>query len=194
MYRFRKSLSIAVPLLAGLLFSSCAKDGATGPTGPAGKDGNANVITRSFTVYDSTWTMGGYSFNPSVNSTTTWFAKVYTVVDSAITSGVVDSGMVLVYFRSYSGDSAWVPLPFSFLDFGRDFSYRILDDFKQYALRIYIFPEPNSSGATVPLIANMHFPPYTFKYLIVSGSSYMLMKREGVDFTNLRQVENYLRD
>jgi hypothetical protein len=180
-------------LFTVVILASCAKDGATGPSGAPGKDGNANVITRVLTLYDSTYTLGSYIFSDDTNVTTFRTAKVASITDSAITGGIVDSGMVLVFFRSYLKDSSWVPLPFKYLAFGSAFYYNIVNDFKKSTLRIYVYLDPNYSGATVPSISSTHIPPYKFKYLIISGTSLKLMKKQGVDTQNEAEVEGFLR-
>ncbi len=92
------NLGLAAIMLAGsFLLNSCAKDGDTGPAGAngtAGKDGNANVKGYLFTVNNTDWTV--------VNNAN-WQYKFNC---PAITKGVMDSGMVIVYW-----DANNLPLP-----------------------------------------------------------------------------------
>ncbi len=185
-------ISLALLIVTGFVFSSCSNDGATGPAGTPGKDGNANVITRVLTLYDSTYTLGSYIFSNDTNVTTFRTAKVATITDSAITGGIVDSGMVFVYVRSNLKDSSWVPLPFKYLAFGSDYFYNIVNDYIKSTLRIYVYFDANYSGATVPFISTTHLPPYKFKYLIISATSFRLMKKLGVDTYNAAEVERFL--
>jgi hypothetical protein len=137
---------------------------------------------------------GVYYFTTVTNGYTGRFAKVATVIDSAINGGIVDSGVVLVYFRSFQLDSAWVPLPFKFLEFNGAYSYNVVFDYKEFALRIYVYLDENYSGVTVPSINTVTLPSYLFKYLIISGTSLRRLNREGVDLRNEQGVEWSLRN
>jgi hypothetical protein len=88
---------IFVTMMAGtlLMFSSCSKQGAEGPQGPAGIDGNANVIGES-PVTVSSWAYGSNVYSA-------------TFTDGNITSDVVNNGIVEVY-KQYS-DGSWTNLP-----------------------------------------------------------------------------------
>lgn len=76
-----------------VLFNSCAKDGATGPTGAQGEPGNANVNTYSFTTNSGNWIPDGSGG---------WYC---TYTNSSMNLG----GGVEVYVLATSGD--WVTLP-----------------------------------------------------------------------------------
>ncbi len=77
-------------LYCTLIFSGCAKDGETGPQGPAGATGNANVIATS--TLTASWVLSG-----------TYYVAGMTV--PAITQDIVDKGSVQV-FTQY-GDEWW---------------------------------------------------------------------------------------
>ena len=72
-----------------LIANGCTK----GDTGPAGRDGNANVLSRQFTV---TWTQ----------SPPDYFCDIY---DPDITQAIVDYGSVEVYMSN--GSNGWIALP-----------------------------------------------------------------------------------
>lgn len=80
------SLTVAVALLSG-----CAKDGETGP---AGKDGNANVTSTTFTI--TNWTYSAPYFYDDLPV-------------PAITQSIVDNGAVLVYIMD-SGYNIQLPV------------------------------------------------------------------------------------
>jgi hypothetical protein len=89
----------------GLTFSSCKK----AETGPAGKDGNANVqSTGEVDLSSLTWT---YQGDPSNDA----YSCVYS--NSAITQDVLDKGLVMAYIKTLNG---WAPLPFSAVIYGTD--------------------------------------------------------------------------
>jgi hypothetical protein len=88
-------------IVLALALSSCTKEG---PAGPAGQDGNANVISSN-TVTLSNWISlydDGIDFTYS--STVTW---------STITQDIRDRGMVMAYIKNPT-TQAWQALPYSY--------------------------------------------------------------------------------
>jgi hypothetical protein len=100
---------IAVFVIATTMFmGGCAKDGATGPAGPAGANGNANVIgTNTVTVNGVNWT-----------ALSTYFET--TLTDADITQAVVDNGVVLVYAQN---GTTWAALPSTFSSVSLTFQF-----------------------------------------------------------------------
>jgi hypothetical protein len=88
---FRSRLLVAILLLSAFLFSCSGEDGATGPAGKNGADGNANVL--SYTYGSRTTTSGTitYAFPAS--------------------QGLVDSCLVLAYFQMTGYSNLWYPIP-----------------------------------------------------------------------------------
>ena len=76
---------LLVIFIAILLVSCSAEDGAVGPQGEPGQDGNANVIA-------SDWIPEEFD-DFSINVTS------FSVTDQAFTQEILDSGTVLVYGR-----------------------------------------------------------------------------------------------
>jgi hypothetical protein len=86
--------TIIASLLGGIiLLGSCTK---TGPQGPAGRDGNANVL-GSNPVAITQWTQTA--------GTNYWIASL---ADADITTNVVNTGLVEVYHQY---GTEWSPLP-----------------------------------------------------------------------------------
>jgi hypothetical protein len=86
--------------LVTLFFSACKKEG---PPGPAGKDGNANVIASN-TLTLSNWSTDyddGTEFNYSSG-----------ILWSAITQDIKDNGVVMMYFHGNTTTN-WTALPYS---------------------------------------------------------------------------------
>jgi hypothetical protein len=89
---FRLKLVVVILVLSALLFSCSGKDGATGPAGKTGKDGNANVIVFQYGTATTTAGILTYVFNAS--------------------QGLVDSCLVLGYANpSDQAATAWYPVP-----------------------------------------------------------------------------------
>ena len=131
-----------------LMFTSCAKDGATGPAGPAGTNGtngtngNANV-TGSNTVTLNNWTS---EYDDGIE-----FVFSKTITWSGITQAIVDKGAVMVY----AGDvGEWVALPYA--ETGSDFSTTFVFVFTTGTVTIYAMgyddsgsPSPSDFDGTV---------------------------------------------
>lgn len=92
--QFTKIIAVAL----ALSFAGCAKDGATGPQGPAGtpgKDGNANVKSQVIFISGSEWiNAAGYSY--------------VTKIVPEITADIVTKGTVDVYAED---NGKWWSLP-----------------------------------------------------------------------------------
>jgi hypothetical protein len=96
--------------MAALLLSGCAKDGAIGPAGPRGAQGNANVISDVFFNQDFSFVASNNDYELYLN-------------DNAITQTVLDQGAVLVYFQLSSNTSGWTMLPGTFNGVAINVSY-----------------------------------------------------------------------
>ena len=92
----------ALIIACGLIFSSCSKDGATGPQGPAGTNGTngaANVSVNNVVATTNNWTADGNGG---------WYN---TVTNSSFGTGIdLTKGSVSLF---WSGDNVnWTGLPF----------------------------------------------------------------------------------
>ncbi len=87
--------------IGAILFTSCGKDGAVGPQGPAGIPGNANVQTGVFLNQSFTFVAANSDYELYLNY-------------NAITQYVLDQGAVIVYFQTTSNTSGWTMLPATF--------------------------------------------------------------------------------
>jgi len=95
-----------------VLFTSCAKDGETGPQGPAGTngtngtngtDGDVNVTTHTFTVNPNDWIPAGFAGQPGH---CIYVEQYY----SEITQNVYDNGTILGFVKD---QGYWVAMPFT---------------------------------------------------------------------------------
>ncbi len=93
-------LSLALISMA----AGCMIDETVGPTGPQGPPGNANVFTLNFDFL-----MADAAINGNVASVQ------YDVPD--ITTGVVDEGALLLFFRD---QGTWTAMPYTFYTDGGD--------------------------------------------------------------------------
>jgi len=74
--------------ISAMMISGCAKDGATGPQGPAGKNGVANITTSPFTAIPGAWSnpsSGYYDFSvadPDITNANTDFVSAFVQINS----------------------------------------------------------------------------------------------------------------
>lgn len=89
-----KKVILLMMVAVAITFSSCTKEGKEGAPG---KDGNANVVSSTLTVYASDWIYEAPSWR--VNMTY-----------PAITQSIMDGGAVLVYIKNSSNTYSQLPL------------------------------------------------------------------------------------
>jgi hypothetical protein len=91
----KNNLSLTLSLiLTSLLIFSCAKDGAIGPQGPAGKNGNANVISKAPSIVSFTYVAGKNAYDATIKC-------------PEITQDIVDKGAVMCYEKV--AQDQWMP-------------------------------------------------------------------------------------
>jgi hypothetical protein len=96
---FKPIYSFILGLVLVLSFSSCDREG---PEGPAGRDGNANIISKFYTVNPDDW-----FDDPNTGG---WFAEIFV---NEISQGVINGGLVKV-FQANADETEWFALPYSF--------------------------------------------------------------------------------
>ena len=88
---------LILALCSATLITSCKK-GDTGPAGPAGTNGNANVTSGTITIPPSAWAWDATNSMNYVNMNGT-----------SITSDIVSKGAVMVYIST--DNATWSALP-----------------------------------------------------------------------------------
>lgn len=146
----------------GLIFSSCKK----AETGPAGKDGNANVqSTGEVDLSSLTWT---YQGDPSNDA----YSCVYS--NSAITQDVLDKGLVVAYIKTTDG---WAALPFAAVLYETD---DLTFEFVNGAVRFYYRDNNELTTTSNPtitsLITRIVIIPAQIKKPDVDHSDYLEVK------------------
>ena len=111
--KMKKLKQIGLIMLIGIftvMINGCAKDGAPGAQGPAGVNGNANVLgSNTISVTSSDWTLSGY------------YTTSFTL--PAITQAIVDKGVVMVYEKM--GAASWQCMPYTAGIEERDFTFAV---------------------------------------------------------------------
>ena len=158
---FKKSFVLFLILTA----FSCSEDGATGATGQAGADGNANVIgTNTVTTTSSNWT--------SYASGALW---VTTLNVSGITQSILDRGIVCVFKSDSSG--TWTALPFTLGNQSWFYSFGVG------------FVNINTTNTNITSFANP--ASQTFRVVIISASN--RIANPNVNWNNYKEVKDALK-
>jgi len=168
---FRTRLLAAILLLSAFLFSCSGEDGATGPAGKNGKDGNANVIV--YTFGSSTTTSGSFAYQFSASA------------------GLVDSSLVLGYFRPSGGyETHWYPVPG--LGVGgfymtRCYWYRTTTDPSEYTYYVNLLTPSGSADYTTSTTFAV------FRIVLVPASEIIPLTSRGLlDLSDYNAVREYL--
>jgi len=168
--------------------------GSTGPQGPQGPEGNANVLVDVFSLVNSQWIYNSqYSLETSNGSYTEYFTRYHDVTDSAVTSSILNTGEVMVFFvpNPIVDTNQWAPLPFQFVDGSNIFTYNIAFETMPYTVRLHYFFTQLQAG-TIPNLATFNIPTYKFKIVVISGTISTAMQQAGIDKSNYNAVSAYL--
>jgi hypothetical protein len=85
---------LSIIAVVAVIFNSCTKDGATGPAGANGTNGNANVSVATYTIAPSSWGSDGNGG---------WYAALIPSIDPT-------QGAVSIFYSP--DDISWTGLPF----------------------------------------------------------------------------------
>lgn len=153
--------------------SACKKEG---PPGPAGQDGNANVISSNTvtlnnwsTVYDD-----GTEYTYSANLT--W---------SEITQDVRDRGLVIAYLKDNS-TSAWYAMPYSYS--GDGYAYTFNYDFNIGTANIYNEGYDNLGSPGASALNGL------FTIRLVAVPAAIQEANPDIDWTNYEQVSRLITE
>lgn len=157
---------LGISLLCTLmLVSACKKE-----AGPAGKDGNANV--KVFMFYNKTLTAGNG------------------VIDTIpISTGALDSSLALMYYTD-SANTANKGIWYSSPGLGRLGAYQTRNFFlgigasSSFTLSVFNPDGTSYSGSSLKLPQ--------LKVVVVPASSYIVGKKEDVDFSDYKATMQYL--
>lgn len=202
-----KRLLCTLMLVASIVFCGCKKEGpqgqegpqgdpgAQGPRGPQGTQGpagNANVKTGTITLTNEAWLWaGGWALSTGGSSSTIYSTRYVPINTKLITADIMATGTVLVYFKP--NNDGWVPLPFRFLDVTRNYFYNFVYEYKLGLIRLHYFWDSNSTAGGVPSgLGTYVLPTYTFKYVIIGGSTARQMKTAKINTDDYDAVIQYL--
>jgi hypothetical protein len=198
----RVGLVLVIMATSAILFTGCSKtgpagatglQGATGPAGPTGAQGNANVMVDTFTLVSSQWLYNdNYVLFTGSGSYTEWFTRYYKATFSAVTQGVLDSGMVMVYMTPNGlNNNQWSPVPYTF-DTGNGYAYDFVYVTSPGTVELEFYFGDETSSATPPALSTYVLPSYKFKLVAVTGTLATSMEKSKIDHSNYAEVANFL--
>lgn len=164
----KKVKTLLLSTILVVMFNGCAKDGETGPAGPAGKDGNSNVHSQTFNINPSQWYHVGVNGQAGDGYQTDETC-------SLITTDILNSGAVLVYYST--NNSLWNSLPLTVPYSG--FSQSIL---VQYSLNQISFIVADSDNNTVQ-------PAVVIYFKVVVMSSTQKVSNPNINWNNYNEVQ-----
>ncbi len=150
---------VAGLMIIAATFSSCSKEG---PVGPAGKNGNANVVSSSSVITN-------WNYNSSIES----WVGVHTY--PAITQSILDKGAVLAYLKD---GNSYYQMPFTFYD-NPDYATSLKVETYLGGLSVH--------WADSDLNEPIHPGNRTIKVVVISASE--LKAHPNVDFKNYNAVK-----
>ena len=163
--------------------------------GPQGPMGNANVLEKTISVTNAQWLWNSqYVFQTSTTSYTEYFTRYVDCAFTALTTGILDSGMVLVYFTPNTSNNTnqWVPLPYQFTDGSDNFNYEISYETNVGTIRLHYFFVQTNPSATIPVLSSYAIATYQFKFVAVSGNVTTAMKKRGINFGDYGAVSGFI--
>ena len=165
-------LSIFALFILSIGLSACVRvDGPQGPQGSPGRDGNANVISINYEVFESDWFEVG---TPGEND----FYMALDLSVPEIDQDIMDNGLVLAYYR-IDDKSPWIALPYTLIS--HDPAYVEKLDFIYDVGFVGFQSQATDKNAT----------PYEGIFKIIVASAFPVNKME-VDYTNYEEVAVWL--
>lgn len=161
----KKLTLICMTLIAMIGAVSCR-----GPQGPAGQDGNANVVSTTITIPSNNWKW---------DNNTSWRVDIEY---KAISADIVDHGAVLVYMEDRN---TWRQIPYTFYysDFIEDVEY-----FYSSSLELSIYDDGLSIFWTENNFSDEYRPAETrFKIVVIAANYYN--SRSDVDYSDYEAVK-----
>lgn len=167
-------LPIAISMLT-LAFDACKKP-EKGETGPAGKDGSANVIS-STTITLNNWV--------KIYDDSTEFEYYHIIAWDKITQDIKDNGVIMVYAKD---DSSWVALPASvaFQSYSTSFIFSVNTGSIRLNMDGYdLEGSPGSANA-------VNTEGYVIRIVVIPSSGKRKLDEKNIDIKDYEAVQQYL--
>lgn len=139
--------------LALIFFLTFSISSCEGPEGPAGVDGNSNVIMKIVDPSGTylSWTAGQYLGRP---------ANYHEIADTDLTQYTIDNSMITVYYQ-LNGQDVWYPMNLHWTREGTTIEQVITYTYQVNKITIYSFDNAGVLSASITKI----------KYFITAASN-----------------------
>lgn len=161
-----------IDLTASILYGPKTAAGWGSGNSLKGPQGNANVLTDSFTVKPADWLYGSvYWVTTGTGSSTGYNSKYYDRTNAKITGDILNHGLVLVYYKSAisTNPNQWQPLPFAFIEGFNGYAYNWAYETSPGSLRLYFYFTKVSAAA--PSTQTYTLPESAYKIVVISGAA-----------------------
>ena len=169
--------------------------GPTGATGATGPQGNANVSSGTVTLTNTNYANDYWSITTGPSSSLGLGARKASIAVTSITANIFNTGTVLVYLKVPVGFTSaltgWTLLPFSIKSIDGNYFISLKTNYEIGKVNVYYLYEQTNSAATVPFIFQAEVPDYTFKYIVIAGSTGGRQMKPDVDFNDYSAVCKY---
>jgi hypothetical protein len=159
-----------------------------GPEGPAGQDGNANVVVATAEILGSDWNTTSRLFHYDGSN----YAHTVLYVDlniSHITSNFEELGMVNVYFRNYN---RWQVLPFHFQVFNPRYNHHIDFTYTDSVVRLIYYFSRTDGDEVPPSINDVELIDREFKIVLTEASTVETLSANNIDVDDYDALMNFL--
>ena len=145
--------------------------GCKGETGPTGPQGNANVKSRLYSIWQTNYTLKSGIF-------------ISTNVCDIITHDIIQSGAVLVYNTNFTSNVT-LPYPYTFTyDDSRGYTFSYIYSFQEGYIN-FMFIDSNPNSNTIDDSAIGHF-----RVIAISGNTSILKYIDKSDYGAVKTALN----
>lgn len=171
-------------ILASITFfiTQCKKEGpigpegpqgSPGPQGPTGEPGSSSVRSKTIKLTNAQWgnSTTTHWFNTSAGVAVGHNARYVDINEALITQAIMNNGLVQVYFMPYDGVTAYTNLPYSRQNAQLTYNINVDYTYQLGKLRLLFFLTGSYGAPATPNVATWTIPSYTFKYIIIPGTT-----------------------
>ena len=175
------------------------------PINLQGPQGNANVTVDLFTIKTTDWSYTDknnkvYYYNVKTGGTDNNIdnmshdAKAVDVNNSLLTAGLLNTGLVLVYFQANPDDNAvqWQPLPFSIPTIGNSPDYNCNWAYETFVGKVRLYFYLTKITVDPPYVKDYQVPTTRFKIVMVPESMEIQLVKSHINVNKYEEVSRFL--
>ncbi|MBB6127328.1 collagen-like protein [Mucilaginibacter lappiensis] len=175
-----------------LLYGPKTSGGWGTPVNLRGPSGNSDLNSVVFTVNTADWNQNIYNvnFNIAGDSVITRYAKGVEYNSPLLTAGMLERGLVLVYFQPNPNVTQWQPLPYSFPSVYDEYNYNYAYETFVSKVRLYFyFTRITTDG---PSLDSYQVPATKFRIVVASGNMANSIHQNHININKYEEVSRFL--